>query len=286
MLLLSAPSVFGNPPPEGGHSEINATDASCGCLYSIIWGWWGTELEEIEDPDTPIVVEIGNLGPPGRFPAPSGMAVDWATGTAYTIDATTGELVTLDPTTGTATVVATGVGPQDALAINRVEVPGPDGTTIPAGTLFGATDNLVTIDVNTGEVTVIGPIGRRISGLAFFSSRSVPIETLYGAESGADGKLVTISTETGLGTVIGPIGRDIGALVYTFIGGGRSGASFLWGSDVGTGSIVELDPTTGAVTRDVVAVPDGYLPQGLGHFTRAVMPVRPASWGSIKNAYR
>jgi hypothetical protein len=182
------------------------------------------------------------------------MAVD-LDGTIYTVNNGTGELLTLDKATGVATVVASGVGQQDGLAIAPVDVPGPLGSTYPKGTLFGSTTDLVVIDKTDGTVTTIAAIGRRIGGLAFRSDG-----ILFGAELslGTD-TLVTISTETGAETKMGEMGPDfdrIGALVFT-------SGDVLLGSDINTADqkVFVIDQTTGAISSPVAVVAS---PQGMG----------------------
>jgi hypothetical protein len=268
--LLNSPAL-GNPPSPP--PPLYAICPESGCLYMV-------DLTGIPD----CVEEIGELGPPGRFPACTSMAMDGET--TYTVNNTTGELLTINRYTGEARVVATGVGQQDALAINPSDVPGPGDTTIPAGTLFGATDQLVTIDRTTGEVTVIGPIGLRIAGLAFRPHVYAAGATLFGAESGSENRLVTISTRTG--TVLGAIGLDvdrIGSLALRRHGGGRGGPSYtLWGSDAGAGTIFTIDLETAEI-RGRIELPGGYRPEGMV-FAYAPAPVEPSSWGAIKSLYR
>jgi hypothetical protein len=220
---------------------LYGTNSNCDCLYKI-------------DLTTGDTVFVGYLGAPGQFETPTSMAVD-LDGTIYTVNNETGELLTLDRKTGAATVVATGVGQQDGLAIAPVDVPGPLGTTLPGGTLFGSTFDLVIIDKATGALTPVGPIGRRIGGLAFRSDG-----TLFGAELslGTD-TLVTLSTETGVETKIGEIGPSfdrIGALVFT-------ADDELLGSDINTLAerIIEIDQTSGAI---IGQIPVESAPQGMG----------------------
>ncbi len=220
---------------------LYGTNSACDCLYKI-------------DLTTGDTVLVGYLGVPGQFETPTSMAVD-LDGTIYAVNNDTGELLTLDKATGAATVVASGVGQQDGLAIAPVDVPGPLGTTLPKGTLFGSTFDLVVIDKTTGALAAVGAIGRRIGGLAFRSDG-----ILFGAELslGTD-TLVTISTETGAETKIGEIGPSfdrIGALVFT-------ADDELLGSDINTLAerIIEIDQTSGAI---IGQIPTESAPQGMG----------------------
>jgi hypothetical protein len=270
MVALLISPTLGNPPTPP--PELYGVCSESECLYMIEYRGDGH------------VEEIGDLGPPGRFSACTSMAVDWD-GNAYTVNNSTGELLLLNRVNGEATVVATGVGKQDALAISRDNLPGPGNTTIPAGALFGATDRLVTIDRTTGNITVIGSIGRPVAGLVFWR------DTLYGAEAGGHNRLVTISTETGVGTVVGTIGPNVGrlgSLAYQHgSGGGRGGGGVpptLWGSDVEAGTIFPINAETGEVGY-AIQLPNGYRAEGL-EFAHWPVAVEPSTWGAIKSQHR
>ncbi|MFQ5907094.1 MAG: FlgD immunoglobulin-like domain containing protein, partial [bacterium] len=233
-------------PVPGRSLVLYATNSACDCLYIV----------DLISGDT---TYVGDLGAPGQFKTPTSMAVD-LDGTLFTVNNSTGELLTIDKFTGAATVVGSGTGQQDGLAIAPVDVLGPGGITLPKGTLFGSTSVLATIDKTTGDTTIIGPIGRRIAGLAFRSDG-----TLFGAELslGTD-TLVTINTQTGAGTVVGEIGPNfdrIGALVFTI-------GDALLGSDINTSDlkIFEIDQTSGTISNEVSVAS---APQGMG-FASAV----------------
>ncbi len=115
-------------------------------------------------------------------------------GTLYLGVAATGDLYKIDPATGVATLVINiplSYGEiMKCIAFAPVEVPGPDGSSFPAGTLFGAEDRILhAVNIETGEVQVIGDVGRKNDALAF--SRD---GILYGLEGG--NSLHIINTET------------------------------------------------------------------------------------------
>ena len=218
------------------------TDSSCDCLYIIDLGTGDT-------------THIGELGP--TFTTPTSMAAD-LNGKLYTVNNSTDELLTINKVTGAATVIGSGTGQIGGLAIAPVDVPGPNGITLPPGTLFGsvggASNLLVTIDKTTADTAVIGSIGLHTSGLAFRGDG-----VLFGAElSFGTDLLYTISTETGARTNIGVISPNIdriGALVFDPNG-------TLYGSDINSDSskIFTIDQDSATVSN---VLPVEVLAQGL-----------------------
>lgn len=142
------------------------------------------------DLDTGQANLIGSLGT--SFAESLAFSLD---GTLYSSDGQ--NLYTLNTATGAANFVTSLNSGADGLAFSPVPVPGPGGTTIPSGTLFGMdSGSLFTINTLTGGITAIG------SGSGNESIAFAPDGTLYGfGYSPYD--LYQFSTETGSGTYIG-----------------------------------------------------------------------------------
>ncbi len=256
--LLVAPAGA-NPYPE----LLFAVDSGCDCLYMI----------DLVAPG-PIGV-IGDLGSPGRFDSPSCMAID-LDGTVYVVNAFTEELLTVNRETGAATVVASGVGEQHALAIAPVAVPSPGGGTYPPGTLFGISGRqMVVIDKTGGGVTIIGNTSSLISGLDFHPYTGV----LYGAGYGSN-MLVQISTETVAETLIGIIGPGV-----TLIGSITFFSDALYGSDIIEGTIFRINVQNGMISN-LIQLDSGAAPEGLGANYFTSTPVEPSTWSGIKKKFK
>ena len=121
-------------------------------------------------------------------------------------------------------------------------------TTEAAPILYASGDGILyTMDTTTGLVdSTIGPIGFRVTGLAFHPTTGVLYGTTSNNSTASPRSLITIDPTTGVGTLIGSTSGD----VMTDIAFNSAGTLYGWSGwrDRGTSDLNTIDLTTAAAT--------------------------------------
>ena len=163
------------------------------------------------NPATAAVTFIGYLGItfPTRF---IGMDYRDVDGIMYVGESRSGNLYSVDLTTGAATFVrsipVTGGHILENMAFTPVPVPGPGGSTLPAGTLFASEAGMLhAIDVDNGTVQYIGETGIDDDAYAMSSSG-----TLYAYKRYS--RFYSVNTRTGASTEISDVGTNGYSLAF------------------------------------------------------------------------
>lgn len=115
------------------------------------------------------------------------------------------------------------------------------------GAATGPATNLYILNpANGGVVSTVGPVGFRVSGLAFHPQTGV----LYGATAGrgtsSPRSLITINLSTGAGTLIGSFGLPSGTIADISFDG--SGILYGWSGVAAGSDLYTINLATGAAT--------------------------------------
>ncbi|RME45097.1 MAG: DUF11 domain-containing protein, partial [Chloroflexi bacterium] len=169
---------------------------------------------------------------------------DWA---LFGHDNVNHTIVQIDTATGQATLVGpTGFDSgMAALARSNSQVPGPGGTLVDAGSLFGllrdnalGTDYVVVVDVTTGTARKLVETERQIEGRGIAFG---PNDDLYVVE-GPSGRLSIVDTVTGAVNLVGDTGFSTSSLEWDSDAGFFYAVAAVKGVEI-PNLLIKIDPT-------------------------------------------